>query len=108
MNHSRDEDMTLLRKWEGRYAECQKVSDEMQALFGFSGDSRVFDAIWGLFDDYTDSLACRMGASDWLAWYQGENDMGARKHQAGYDKKLKRIQNLDDLMDLIEQSWGRG
>lgn len=37
----------------------------------------------------------------WIGWFIWENDCGKRKMEAGYDGKMKPIETIDDLIDLM-------
>jgi len=55
-------------------------------------------------DDYIKLLSEAAGDdSDWIEWYVFENEMGKRKLKAGYGGKEKKITNLDQLCDLIQE-----
>jgi hypothetical protein len=41
--------------------------------------------------------------NSWVDWYIYENDFGRKKHEAGYDGKLKPIKSTRDLLNLIEE-----
>ena len=43
----------------------------------------------------------------WIEWYIDENDFGRKKHEAGYDGKMKPIKNTMDLLNLIEEGKKR-
>ena len=45
--------------------------------------------------------------SNWLDWFIFENDCGEKAMEAGYDKNLKPIKTIDDLIELIEEGGKR-
>lgn len=109
MNYpDKTETLALLEKWERRHNQIDAMMDSIEDAIGIDINGAMFGYVWGLFDDYTATLAALVGdLGEWLQWYSAENEMGKAKRQAGYDKNLKPIKNLSDLWLLIEESRSR-
>lgn len=100
---TRDEKLTLLREWSELHADLSEQWDALARLTGARLDHPLGDAIWFVWDAYTQQLGARLDdAYEWLSWYQLENDMGKRKHEAGPVGDLRPICNMDDLLWVIE------
>ena len=98
----------LLQKWAAMHTGLERLMDNTEAVFGSLVESPFFSVTWANFDTYTAALAQLVGdQSGWLTWYQAENDMGARGHEAGYDKKVKPVKTLAHLVALILESRQR-
>ena len=94
--------LPLLREWHERHAELHRQLDALVAVTG-GCDGPLFDAVYHVWNGYTEQLSERFGDADhhWLTWYSLENEMGARKMQAGYGNRIKRIKSLEDLAWLL-------
>jgi hypothetical protein len=100
---TRDEKLTLLREWKQRHDDLDKQWGRLASLTGGLTDSPLGDAMWLLWDAYTNQVAERVGDTyGWLSWYQLENDMGKRKHEAGPTDRMRKIKSLRDLLWVIE------
>lgn len=98
----------LLGQWAAMHAGIQRLMNDTETVFGCLADSPFFNITWANFDTYTATLAQLLGdKSDWLTWYQAENAMGAKGHEAGYDKKVKPVKTLAHLSALILESRQR-
>lgn len=98
----------LLQKWVTMHDGLERLMDNIESVFGSLVESPFFTVTWANFDSYTATVAQLVGDhGDWLTWYQAENAMGARGHEAGYDKKVKPIKTLADLYALILESRKR-
>jgi len=102
------EAMEMLKAWKKTHANLSAMFDKLFEAVGPIHDSILYETVWKSFDQHTRALSAALGDSDdWLAWYFGENDMGANAYEAGYDGKLRKIKTLEDLYRLIEQGRGR-
>ena len=62
-----------------------------------------YDAAFGLINVAIKATAEAIGDKhEWLEWFVLENDCGRKGHEAGYEKRLKPIRTVDDLLDLLE------
>lgn len=105
----RNNTLALLGDWKAHHDAVEKMMDGIKTSIGLDPSGPMFDTVWKLFDAYTASLAAEVGDfGGWMVWYQAENDMGMRGHEAGYDGKLRKIKTLAHLYGLIEESRKRG
>jgi hypothetical protein len=71
--------LPLLKQWAERHAALSKQMDALAAIFGGAFEGPLFDAVWLTWDAYTEQLSHRIGDDhEWLQWYCGDNDMGAK------------------------------
>jgi hypothetical protein len=100
----------LLEQWQKLHSDLDAVHDAAKKVFGCEPESPFFDTTWRVFDAYTRALSVQLGelSGTWLDWYQSENEMGAKGHEAGYAGKLNPIINLDGLYELILQARVQG
>lgn len=99
------EALALLSKWEALYTRTDALVDGVNAVFGNTPDSLLFETVWCVFDAYTAALSAQLGDSeDWLPWFANENGMGDKKRDVMIGKKMRRIKNLRDLLVVIEES----
>jgi hypothetical protein len=100
--------LALLTAWKARHDALTKLMDSITTVLGLEVESPLREAMWGTFDDYTKTLASLLGdTSEWMSWYQSENEMGTRGMAAGYDGALSPVKTLDDLLALITTSQDR-
>ena len=99
---SKPETIVMLEAWKAQHAAIEAVMHDIETAFGSIPDSPLFNVSWESFDLYTETLQKLLGADTWMEWFQAENDMGERGHEAGYDGQLFKIRTLDDLYVLIE------
>lgn len=100
--------LDMLTEWSIQHKRLSNLDAQLKLIFGRSTEGEHFDAVWRMFDAYTDALSCALGdTGEWLPWYCSENDMGANAMQAGYDGKLLKVKNVRDLLRLIEQGRAR-
>jgi hypothetical protein len=94
--------LALLTAWQARHDALQKLMTSITAVLGLEVESPLLEAMWSTFDDYTKTLAALLGDhSDWMGWYQSENEMGAKGMAGGYDGNLTPVTTLGDLLSLI-------
>jgi hypothetical protein len=94
--------LKALQVWEQVTKAVDKQLADFEKLFGFV-ESPFTDAIFRMQSEYTDAVAKNVGdASDWLNWYQFDNDMGAKGYEAGFGDDMREIKTLEDLLWLIE------
>ena len=105
---TKPEAMAMLEAWQAQHERIEAVMASIQPVFGRIVDAPIFNVSRESFDLYTKTLELLLGSGDWLAWYSAENEFGARKMQAGYDGKLKKITCFADLYRLIEMGRARG
>ena len=42
--------------------------------------------------------------SEWLQWFIFDNSCGSKQMEAGYDGKLNKSENIEDLLKLMSQN----
>lgn len=96
--------LDMLTEWSIQHKRLSNLDAQLKTIFGRAAEGEHFDAVWRMFDAYTDALSLALGdTDDWLIWYFMENDMGAKAMQAGYDGKVRKVKNVRDLLWLIER-----
>ena len=94
--------LKALQVWEQVTKAVDTQLDDFEKLFGFV-ESPFTDALFRMQSEYTEAVAKNVGdASDWLNWYQFDNDMGAKGYEAGIVGDMREIKTLEDLLWLIE------
>jgi len=92
-----------LERWAAHKAELEKQLDALHQVTGGGVEAPLPDAIWRLWDTYTDAVAKLVGdTTEWLNWFSMENDMGAKGlevHSLG--GRSKKIRTLRDLAAVI-------
>lgn len=105
---TKNQALDMLTEWSIHHKRLSNLDAQLKLIFGRAVEGEHFDAVWKMFDAYTDALSFTLGdESEWLAWYCSENDMGANAMKAGYDGKLLKVKNVRDLLRLIEQGRAR-
>jgi hypothetical protein len=100
----RKEKLKLLQNWQQCYDNNEALLKTLIPIFGCIVESTINKQLWNCFDELTDTTEKLLGSDyNWLDWYCWENDMGAKGLDAGYDRNLKPIKTLNDLLDLIEK-----
>ena len=96
--------LDMLTEWVIQQKRLSNLDAQVKAIFGRACEGEHFDAIWRMFDAYTEALSVALGdKNEWLMWYWTENDMGAAGMQAGYHGKLRKIKDVRGLLWLIER-----
>ena len=97
------EALAMLKKWQSRHDETEQMMDGIQECIGLDPNGPLFNAVWAMFDAYTESLGVALGdgLNGWLPWFYMENDMGRNGFDAGYDGKTKPIKTIEHLYALI-------
>jgi len=94
--------LKAMQVWEQVTKAVDKQFGDFEKLFGFV-ESPFTDALFRMQSEYTEAVAKNVGdASDWLNWYQFDNDMGAKGYEAGIEGGTREIKTLEDLLWLIE------
>lgn len=92
-----------LEKWAAHKVELDRQFEALRALMGCGVEAPLPDAVWRLWDSYTDAVSQVVGdTDDWLAWFSMENAMGAKGlevHSLG--GRSKKIRTLRDLAAVI-------
>jgi len=86
--------------------KIEKASDNLSKSVGSNPESEIFKALYLFVDPMIDYVKKDIGdVDDWLNWYIWENDCGKSKLKASASKsqKLKPIEDVDDLLELINE-----
>lgn len=63
----------------------------------------LYNAVFELLNVAISSTSAAIGDScEWLDWFVNENACGRKEHEAGYEKRLKPIRTVEDMLALIE------
>jgi hypothetical protein len=103
------EKLKLVETLVNHYKEMDKRSDEMNKLLGIRVDCPAMNPFWRAFDGYLDAVAALVGDAncEWIFWFIFENGCGEKAMSAGYDKRLRKISTVKQLVNLIEQGSSR-
>jgi hypothetical protein len=100
--------LAKLAEWQAHHDAVEKLMDGIKASIGLDPAGPLYDTVWGLFGGYTESISAEIGdLGNWLCWFQFENEMGKRGHEAGYDGKTRKVKTLEHLCGLVFESRGR-
>ena len=99
----------VLEKFLEQYKKMDSNFEEIFSIFGIGVvDSKLFDGCYGLIDFCVEILSLLVDdKDDWINWYIYDNECGKKEGEAGYDRNLKKICSLEDLVFLIEESHNR-
>lgn len=101
---TQQEILATLLAWQMAMVECSNKMDRLRALVGDLTESPFGDAINGLMDAYTESVAVQIGwdGNALTAWWL-DHDFGAKPMQIGLkDEPLRRVSNLDELAFIVD------
>ena len=97
-----------IQKYIDQHKKIEELIDSSSELFGFSDGSKFYDYIFEIDNYMMQEVMQKIGDdSNWLDWFIFENDCGEKAMEAGYDKNLKPIKTIDDLIELIEEGKRR-
>src|ERR1035437_6643131 len=91
------------------YKEMDAVCDQAKGILGIEVDSKLLDPFWRAFDGYVKAVSALVGdaGAEWLSWFIWENDCGEKGMEAGYDKRLRPVKTVRQLVALIERGIHR-
>ena len=84
------------------YNKLTIFCDSVLELFGNSPESKFFDIIWEQFEKRLSFIEETFKTEDWISWYIYDNECGKGKLEAGFKDNMKKIENVDDLIYVIE------
>jgi hypothetical protein len=92
-----------LERWAAHKGELDRQFEALRALMGCGVEAPLPDAVWRLWDSYTDTVSKLVGdTDDWLPWYSMENAMGAKGLEVqSLGGRSKKIRTLRDLAAVI-------
>lgn len=98
-----DAALPILAEWEAHKRTLDAQFDVLRATLGATVEAPLPDAVWRLWDSYTDAVARDLGDVDqWLHWYSAENDMGRKGLEVrSLGGRRKTIKTLRDLARVI-------
>lgn len=100
---TRDEKLAHIQAW---HAAMTRADDAIQPVIDalkLCGEDPITNTVWQLQTDLTRAYAALLDdAFESLAWYAGDNDMGAKGMQAGVAGEMRPIRTVEDLLWLIE------
>ena len=71
--------LPLLQAWHDAGRELHARVDQLSGIAGHVSDSPLGNAIWTVWNAYSEQLAHRIGdTGDWLAWWEDQTHMGAK------------------------------
>jgi hypothetical protein len=87
------------------YKEMDAVRDQAKILLGIEVDSKFLNPFWQAFDGYVNAVGALVGdfGTEWLCWFIWENKCGEKGMKAGYNKKLRPVKTVKQLVALIEK-----
>lgn len=101
----RDENLNLLNEWISLFFRKEIVYKNLRQMFGASPECEVNDIMGKIFLQYTNLVAEKVGDKDnWLDWFLYDNDAGRNGFEAKASswKEMRKIQTIENLLDLIE------
>jgi len=98
--------MQLLEDWKRNHDQIEKLCDSVHAIFGHMPETKFYETVWESFGYHTLALSAALGdESDWLNWYQFDNEMGKNPHDASPPGgKMRKVKTLAQLLKIIEES----
>ena len=101
---TKDKAIGLLQRWQDSYNSLEAAYEPLTKAFGATYEGELPDAVWGMFDAYTNTLAHALGdTEDWLGWYCFETDMGKKDMRVFIPEVWDNapVKNVSDLYTVI-------
>ena len=105
MDMSREEKLARLNRWVEDHNRMEAQMEALASVVGPMVESPLFEAVWAMFDSYTDAVSANIGdGQKWLDWYLWENDMGKKwlKVRTGPDTEPIIVDSTEKLLCVIE------
>lgn len=94
-----------LMPWAAQYRAMRAAQDSLRALTGADCECDLMRPAWMMIGDYTDAMSRLVGDEwCWLAWYAGENDLGANGLTVKINGKNRKCATLHELAGVIIDS----
>jgi len=96
-----------LTEWQRQIDQSNQMLETLIKPLMLAPESPVYESIWALQASLTAAVAKIVGdKSEWLIWYQIDNDMGrlALKASPVDGKPTRKIKSISDLAWLIQES----
>lgn len=101
---TRQKKLKLLQNWKQCHDNILTLMESLEPAFGSLINSKLSEQLWHNFYILTETTEKFLGSDyNWLEWYCWDNQMGEKRLDAGYGRKMKPIKTLDDLLDLLEK-----
>lgn len=104
---TKDKALGTLQRWQDMYNNLEAAYSPLEKAFGASYEGELPDAMWRMFDSYTELLGDVLGdTQDWLSWYCYETDMGKKDMRVFIPDVWNHlpVKNVSDLYAVIEAS----
>ena len=105
MDMTREEKLARINRWVKDHQSLDKQINALEAVVGPLLEGPLFEAVWGMFDSYTDAVSMSVGdRQKWLYWYAWENDMGKKGLGASpnADTEPVAVDSTEKLLWAIE------
>ena len=105
MDMSREEKLARLNRWVEDHNRMEAQMEALDSVVGPMVESPLFEAVWDMFDSYTEAVAANVGDTQkWLDWYLWENDMGKKGLGASpnADTEPVAVDSTEKLLRAIE------
>lgn len=100
---TRQEKLKLLQNWKQCHDNILTLMESLEPAFGSLINSKLSEQLWHNFYILTETTEKFLGSNyNWLEWYCWDNQMGAKRLDAGHGGNMRPIKSLDDLLDLLE------
>ena len=104
---TKDKAIGLLQRWQDTHTALEAAYSPLEKAFGASYEGELPDAMWGMFDAYTELLAGILGdTQDWLQWYCFETEMGKKDMRVFIPEVWDNapVKNVSDLYTVITKT----
>ena len=96
----------LIKELCERHDVLEAEFDKVAAVMGDVANMPLHEEVWHTFSRYTEAVELLVGDAkpySWLSWFIYDNDCGRRGLEAGYNKGMKPIRTVEQLVRLIEK-----
>lgn len=91
-----------LSSWAALGRALKRQYEAFYALTGASVESPMWAPVFRLWEAHTVAVSQAVGdQSEWLSWFDLENDMGARGHEVVVNGETRPVKTLVDLVWVI-------
>ena len=105
MDMTKEEKLDRLNRWVEDHNRMEAQMEALASVVGPMVESPLFEAVWAMFDSYTDAVSANIGdGQKWLDWYVWDNDMGKKglKVRTGPDTKPIIVGSTENLFMVID------
>lgn len=87
-----------------RHKELSHEFDKLQAVMGNVWDAPFAHVTWTFIESYIATVAEMIGDNvGWLSWFIYDNECGKKGLEARFDRKLRPVRTVKQLMKIIEE-----